>query len=561
VANTEKSVVRSGGETDVEGWAMNIRVGLFLLAGGLAILPSRAMAQTCTIGPFTSSTSLASINSQANAAPNGAVICLQRGNTWSTTAAFTLTGSHPDSSRATICGSTGNQCTPPGASANPRFQVTNNNANCVVFNAVSGWNLQNVDCYASTPNFAYDIRKSSSHITIDGGVIDGWWTAFFLDNGSGPYVDDVKMGTCANRVEIRNGPPPAAGQLRAATWGPCTNCAMSFWIHNFTGTNAGGQDHMIDLGQNGSADPYHATNNLTIECSLLQYSGGGEMGTMLKAARGTNLIVRDNTFEATGPGCSGLKALAFDSHGDPAVEGWDGAEVYRNQFKMGKCAAIVEAVGKNVKIYNNVAIGAADDYQRGLVQFWYNAGGPEDLQVSNVAIFNNTVYRIGNSGSGGGYAMISDNPPIGSGRQPGTNLSLYNNLFYNTDAVDAKIWTAQHSGCNGWGTNGANIKNNFVYTPNDSTPQLWSGCSGASGTNAAPYNTNPGLVDPANGNFALATGSILAGKGISAGAPTNGDFTKSARQSPPSIGAYDLGGAGGVIPLEPPVLIQISTTN
>ncbi len=537
---------------------MNVRVGLILLAGGcLALLPSRAMAQTCTLGPFTSATAISSINSQVNSAPNGAVVCLQRANTWNTTSGFSLTASHPDSSRVTICASTGSQCTPPGSSANPRLQVSGT-GRCFAFNGVTGWNVKNIDCYASSTTFAYDVRKSSAHITVEGGVIDGWWSAFFLDNGSGPFVDDVKLGTCANRTEIRNGPPPPPSTLRFATWGPSTNSKMSLWIHDFVGQHQGGQDHMIDLGQNGGADPYHATNNLTIECSLLQFSGGGEMGTFLKAARGTNLIVRDTTFEVIGSSCSNVKALAFDSHSDPAIEGWDGAEVYRNVFKMGRCAAIVEAVGKNIKIYNNVAIGTADDYQRGLVQFWYNAGNPEDLQVSNVAIFNNTIYRTGNSSAAGnGYALVSDNPPIAAGRLPGTNLSLYNNLFYNTDGVDAKIWSAAHSGCNGWGLLGANIRNNFVYTPNDSSPALWSGCLGAIG-NSISFNINPGLVNPSAGDFRLSAGSVLAGKGIVIGAPLIGDFLQNARTNPPSIGAYDMAGSG-TTPLQPPVLIQVST--
>jgi len=534
------------------------RVGLLFLVGAFAAAPLGASAQTCTIGPFSGSTTISSINSQLNSAPNGAVVCMQRGATWSSATGFTLTTSHPDSSRVTLCASTGSQCSPPGSGANPKINITDGGNNrCVSFMGVTGYNLKNIDCFAKSTTFAYDVRKSSAHITIDGGVVDGWWAGAFFDNGTGPYVDDVKLGVCGNRVEIRNGPPPT-GNLRFATWGPTTNSSMSVWIHDFTGTNQGGQDHMIDLGQNGSADPYHATNNLTIECSLFQYSGGGEMGTYLKAARGTNLTVRDSTFEVIGNGCSAVKALAFDSHYDSAVEGWDGAEIYRNVFKMGKCAAIVEAVGKNIKIYNNVAIGQADDYQRGLIQFWYNAGDPTDLQVSNVAIFNNTIYRTGNTSTpGNGYALVSDNAQIASGRQTGTGLSLYNNLFYNLDGVDAKIWTSSHGGCNGWGANGANIRNNYIYTPNDSSPSYWGGCSGATGTNSN-FRADPGLVDPANGNFSLSPTSVIAGKGIAAGAPTNGDFTKGPRQSPPSIGAYDMSGGGGVVPLDPPVLLQIS---
>src|SRR5262245_62034551 len=110
------------GALTVEGLrAMSIRVGLLLLLAGIALAPLRASAQTCTIGPLTSSTSMSALNSQINSAPNGAVVCLQRGQTWSSGSGLVLTSSHPDTARVTICGASGTQCTPAGTTPNPRF--------------------------------------------------------------------------------------------------------------------------------------------------------------------------------------------------------------------------------------------------------------------------------------------------------------------------------------------------------------------------------------------------------------------------------------------------------
>ncbi|MFI5316433.1 MAG: hypothetical protein ACHQ6T_12090 [Myxococcota bacterium] len=534
---------------------MKIRVGLGLLAAaGAALLPSVGFAQTCTVGPFTAATPISSISSAINSAPDGAVICLKRGEVWSGSTGFAISKSHSATSRALICASDSTQCTASGA-ANPRFQLSSADALCFGWMPASGWNLQNVDCYGPTSTntdaMAFRIDHGSHDITVSGGVSDTFFIGLFTNAGSGAPPTNIQFGTCAAPVEIRGNPSSFPG-LRPAEYGPLVNSTISVNIHDFTGGNGGGQDHLLDLASN--SDYTTGSNNLTIECSTFTYSGGN-LGAFIKANRGQNGVIRDSTFQNVSGGCTTSPAIGFDSHNDPPVEGWIGMQIYRNRFIN---THIQIGIGQNVEIYNNISTTCAADFSRGFVQIWYTAD-PEDLQVQNIHTYNNTIYFKGNSNQGNGYGLISENPPQFTGRVTATGLTLYNNLFYDLDGGDAKVWVMPHAGCSNYGANGVNIKNNFVYSPNDSSPQLWSGCSGASGTNAAPYNTNPGLVDPANGNFSLAKGSILAGTGVSAGSPSNGDFLGNARPSPPSIGAYDLVGAGGVVPLQPPTLIQLST--
>ena len=544
---------------------MNTRVGILLLAGVLAMLPSsRAFAQTCTLGPFTSSTALSSINSQVNSAPNGAVICLSRGQTWSAASGLSVTTSHPTASRVTICASTGSTCSGSG-SANPKINITGG-ANGVVLNGVTGYNFKNIDVFGNNsqnPDGGWAIRKGTAHLTIEGGVIDGWWAPMFADAGGGAILDDAQIGTCANRIEIRGGEGglPGTGALRTAWWGSLTNSSMSVWIHNFSGAGTGSpaQNHMLDIAGNSSSSdtPYSKSHDCTLECSLIQYSGGN-LGSFVKTDRGYNMVYRDNRFESTAAPDGGM-ALAFDDHDGSGSEGVDGAQVYRNYFS-GPYGAIMVGVGANIDIYNNVGNFTMDmQQQRGLVQLWYSVAQAADVQLQHIRIFNNTVYRAGNSTPGAGWPSLvgTNGGPINAGRTLCTTCALYNNLVIDMDSVDAKLFQVKNS-CSEFGPNGANIKNNFIYTPGDSSPQMWSGCSGASGTNAAPYNVNPGLVNISAGDFSLSAGSILAGKGIAAGAPSDGDFAKNARQSPPSIGAFDIA-VGGVVPLQPPVLIQVST--
>lgn len=539
---------------------MKNRIGLFLFAGALALMPSRGFAQTCTLGPFTSATPLSTINSQISSAQSGAIVCLQRGQVWSAASGLSISASHPGASRVTICASTGTSCTDSGA-ANPRIAVT---GTCVSLNGGGGgYNISNLDCYNSDANNgvkAWGIDHGTHDVTISGGVIDGFWQAAYLDGGSGADADKIKWGVCGHPVEIRGG-PALTDRDRSVSWGGLTNSSISLWIHDFNGPSSGSHSntsHWIDLAQNGNLSPTTSSHDVTFECGLYQFTNSSAGTSLLKINRGYHIVFRDNTFQVVA-GKASTSVISLADHAAGGTEGITGsgvncagAEIYRNKFLGG--SAIFNGIGADICVYNNIFDWTnSGDAMTGVMAFHYETAAAGDTPISNVRIYNNTIYK--NSGIESFPSLVRDNPGTPTRTLPSNN-ALFNNLVWDTtpNSLNAAVWG---SNCGTFGANGANIKNNFVYTPNDSTPGIWSGCSAASGTNSAPYNTDPGLVDAKNGNFALATGSVLAGKGIAAGAPSNGDFLQNARQSPPSIGAYEV--VSGVAPLQPPVLIQITT--
>jgi len=554
------------GAAAVEGsLTMRTRVGLLLLVAGLAWVPARGFAQTCTIGPFTSSTSMSTITSQAGSAPNGAVVCLQRGNTWNTNTGFNFTTSHPDTSRVTICASSGSSCSATGGT-NPIIQLTSGafstagpDGSCVRFSGSSGgYNWRNIDCNSTVGSeTAYNINPGASNLTIEGGKITSFRRAIFSQaSGGGAFTNNLKFGTCTNRVEFTKNTVPTSNA--GFVYGGFSNSTFSVWIHDVTGNASGAdaQSHMIDFDVNGGT-PATGSQNFTIECSLIEANvAPSHMGGLVKLARGQNATLQDNTFNVNVPIYGNV--IAPETHNGAGTEGQIGLVIRRNRFKL--AATPWSPVGlmnaQDVQIYNNVASLPGDDgaglYQSGFVQFTPNTSG-NGIALKNIAVYNNTIYRAAGP-AGGANGIFREQNSLPANTAPVSGVSIYNNLVMDMDNV-VTIFENQQAGCNGYGTNGANIKNNFIYTPNDSTPQLWS-CSGATNANSSPYNTSPGLVDPANGNFSLASGSVLAGKGISANAPPT-DLLQNTRPSPPSIGAYDLG-AGGVVPLQPPVLIQIT---
>lgn len=551
---------------------MRIQVALALLAGWVVLLPSQSSAQTCTVGPFTSSTSLSSLSSSINSAPNGAVVCLQRGQNWSAGSGLSIGTSHPDGSRVTICSSTSGQCSDSGA-ANARLSISG--GSCVAFSSNSGgYYVKNLDCYqtdgANAAN-AWGIGQRVHDITIEGGVVDGFFRAVFTTEGRAsvlPY--NIRFGLCGGPghwVEVRGGPTTMPNGDRHSWYGSVINAHISTWVHNFV--SAGGShintSHMHDIG-GGDGAWNEGQHDITIECGLYQVdaTAANNIGAvLLKLNRGYNWVIRDNTFQVVNGNYS-VNSIGFSSHAAGGTEGISGGgvpgaggQVYRNVFDG--MNGVWNEIAADLDVFNNVFIYANPDSGGvfGVIRYAYQAAASDDMPITNNRVFNNTVYFNSDANSWG--LLGSDNPGTPTRPLP-TNLQLYNNLVYHTghNGVNSGAQVFE-SNCARFGTNGANIRNNFVYTPNDSTPSLWSGCSGASGNSASPYNVNPGLANPANGSFSLTASSPLVGKGIGAGAPLD-DFAKNTRPKPPSIGAYDLG-TGAAPALEPPVLIQISTTN
>jgi hypothetical protein len=542
------------------------QVGLALLIGWWALAPSQAGAQTCTVGPLTSSTALSSVSSAINSAANGSVVCLQRGQTWSSSTGLTLNTYKSNSARVTICASSGSACSDTGG-ANPRFTITGGGA-CVQFsNSGGGLNFMDVDCYSgngSNTASAWQMPGGTRDVTIDGGVIDGFFRgAFFGSTNNMP--SNIRFGVCGGPghwVEIRNGPSSMPDGDRHSMYGAIANSSIATYVHHFSssGGNHVNTSHYHDIGDGGGT--WNQNNHdLTIECGLYQMdkSIANNIGTsMLKINRGYNLVIRDNTFQVVN-GTTSVAGIAFASHAAGGTEGVSGngvngagAQVYRNKF-LGT-SGVYNELGADIDVFNNIFdFTSCSGDCRGVMRQHYQAAASDDVPISNVRIFNNTIYKGG--GPTAFPVLSSDNPGTPTRPLPKNN-AIFNNLIYDVDSGTASIFTASQTGCNGYGSNGANIRNNFIYTPNDSSPEIWS-CSGASGNSASPYNVSPGLPGVGAGDFSLASGSVLLGRGIGAGAPIE-DYAKNPRPSPPSIGAYDLG-AGGVPPLQPPTLINITS--
>lgn len=474
---------------------------------------------------------IAGVSTVINNASDNAVVCLARGNTWSGTSGLAINTAHADASRVRICGSTSNSCTDSGA-ANPRILVS---GGCVVFGVgAAGYTIQNLDCYNSATSSnsanAYDINPTTSNITIEGGVIDTYWRAGWFD-GTGskaattthPGPDNIRFGTCAAPIEIRGTPtgPPGSGENRHVTYGATTNSFISVWVHDFIGFKTNSTDHMIDITQNPytGLDYLHSTNNLTIECSEFDTNNvtNSNMGILVKSAMSQNLVVRNNTFNFTGT-CAAEFGVSFTSHNATAIEGSVGGRVYGNIFNTGRCGAVVISSAHDAQVFNNLAILTMADFNRGLVQFDYNASArnANDLDIDSISIYNNTVFRTGNSSAiGNGFSYVSDN--TATGQTPGTNILLANNLFIGDDSVDMKAFSAGITTCNGYGTNGANVHNNFLTSLNDASPSIIN-CSAdddwiKSGSNPAAtgdgWSTKPGLVGDATNWVGVPTTDLV----------------------------------------------------
>jgi hypothetical protein len=514
------------------GTLSRIRTLSFVVLGLFLVLCSKAEAQTCTHGPYTSATSVGTIDSEIDRAPDGSVVCLRRGNTWAQSGgiALTLTSGHPNDSRVTVCSSDGTQCTDSTGGANARISMTDNGGytNCMAFSA-GGYTIKNIDCYATNGcdsddtgedgGGAFGVMPSGLRdVTIEGGVFDGWMRMAYLQWASGDRsVSNVKFGTCSNRMEIRNCGFDA--HPRWTWYGICDNCSFSAWIHDYGPvTNTGGQGHILDFSNSG--DGQATADNNTVECNLWQFGNGHTGGgDVLRLSEGSNIVIRDNTFENLGSaGCS-VSGIGFVPHGggpSDVTANWDGAEIHRNRFAFGDCfnPGVTSSRGSEVKVHNNVFDlrdkTSDPDYWGIAISTQASTTAPPN----NFWVYNNTFYAPENQSP---IATVSF-----CGANCGTGHKFFNNVIQSADsnAIPIKV-----DNCNSFGTNGVEIKDNFIYTPNDSSPTL-PGCSAASGWKpGSPWSTAPGFINSGAGDFGLAsTSSPAFGAGAfgagSAPAPT-----------------------------------------
>jgi len=535
------------------------------------LTPLLARSQSCTLGPYSSATPLATISSAINSAPDGSVVCLQRGSNWSSSAtALTINNGHPDANRVLVCASTGSACSDTGG-ANPKFLAKS----CYSLSSTSdGYTFRNLDCECTMPNtdltsVAGPLSAGLRDVTWEGGVYRNF--SLFANLGgsdaspTNPNPTNIKLGTCGHVLEFTGSHPPSRSHV---AYGVCINCGFSLYVHDFNSAQpSAGMGHHLDFAaweQGSPTDGWSRSKNIVVECGHYTSSSktSASVGAMLKFSQGTGAIIRDNVFEKENDGdksgnCS--QGITFGPHVEAdANEMWLGAEVYRNVFSMKYCDSMSTSRGSDLRIYNNVfnldfapgdgeapeaiAIGADNASSTA-----YGNNPPNRAYIYNNTFYSNLDTQYAE------HQMIQQ----GSGS---SGHKLYNNVFIATAGPTNRSQIFRGH-CSDWGTNGADIANNVVYTPNDPTPLLWSGCTAASNNSAAPYNRNPGLANPQSttlpivDRFKIGSGaSILLGTGRSSGAPAT-DFLSIARPTPPSIGAFDAGSSGSSAQLEPPVLL------
>jgi hypothetical protein len=456
-----------------------------------------------------------------------------------------MTAGHPDAARVTLCSSDDTQCTPAGVEPNALVQT--DGADCLAFTtAADGYVVKDLDCTGvntcSSEVFNSAIEQldpGNRDLTFEGGVFDGYTHLTLMYTQAIGNPENLVFGTCSNRMEFRN---CHSHQARWVVYGACKDCAFSLWVHDWGSNDAGGlgQGHILDFNfwQPGDSP----TENVLIECNLweIDCAIAQQVGSAVNASYGGYMTFRDNVVRNVDPLNHCGAGLHFDAHAGDDDVGWNGAEIHRNDFDMGSDVGwvIKSSLGTNLDIYNNLfkLLGPASIGGHGQVLYVEEESSVEPPGVPliphNIRFFNNTIR-----------ADKSDWPLFsivaGAGHQ------IFNNLIINatpaTHKVDgipgAEVFDTDD--CARFGAGGVNLHHNFVYSPNDTTP-LITPCPASQWLPGAPWSTDPGLVDSANGNFdILRARSAVVQLGTPVNAPPD-DHHGEARPMPPSPGADDI---------------------
>lgn len=558
-------------------------VGICSLGGNCTGAVGSCAGGTCS--GFTSATGFSTVQALAQGAGDDDVVCLERGQIWSTPTGMSLTVSHPNAHRTIICASDAQNCSDSGA-ANPRVSMTAD-ASAVTFTTNSGgYTIQNLDTYSTSSASSFNpaawmIAAEGIHdVSVAGVVIDGFYRAFGATiPGATPlnYPTGINFGQCGgvgHWVEIRGGPSVLTGKSnRAVTYGSWVNSSISIYVHDWLAPSGSfaATSHMLDMGD-GNTNFNGSLHDLDLQCSRFEHDRNGAHGDgvpvpacMNKFNRGYNLRFHDNDCREVAVGANnGASCFCFATHNSGGQEGVGdttgtgtagaGAKIYRNTFTNQQ--AVFNHLASDVDIYNNIfdftLIEGDGSGPPGLYQTSYKDANPEDIDPIHIRIFNNTLYQRGSNtlcGGGCGYGvMFSTEAGQGSvNPSKSTNNEAFNNVIQIADTIDAKAVTFSNSSCSEFGTNGANMHDNFVYSPGDSTPAL-GGCSAADFTKSgatngndggAEYNvTAPGFNTPGT-DFDIAAGSRVYHLGTTTNCPAD-DYAQVTRPGGAcSIGAYD----------------------
>jgi hypothetical protein len=209
-----------------------------------------------------------------------------------------------------------------------------------------------------------------------------------------------------------------------------------------------------------------------------------------------------------------------------AKSGGDYWEIYNNRLHDNDDGAIATVSGGNIscsnwKVYNNLIYHTARSPG-------YNSCAVVIACSGTNAIYENTFYqnkRTSGSTNVGGLAACTNGSQV------------RNNLFYDNGAQYGNIASSFHE-CSSSGT----PSYNYVYP---SSP-------GQAGTNAIT-SSNPGMNNPASGDFTLTSTSVCKDAGTTLASPYDVDYAGISRpqDSAWDMGAYEHRSGGSDIPPAP----------
>lgn len=505
----------------------------------------------CTHGPYTSATSLTTIRGVINGAANSAVVCLLAGEVWTQTsggAAFQQFASHPNAERVTVCTSDATKCI--DGATNARINLVGFGNSVARFNSnVGGYTFRNIDFYGSSGTCTNDqsdndsaimTNNGNANIMFEGVTISGFGKVWRMCNHR------TSCGTTGENENLSFGSPTRKNRVTSCVsssrwmqYGACKDCYFSFDLDGWGGTTgSGGFVHVLDFNLWTDSDP--DTENVTIENGRWELaSASTDIGSVIKAAYGRNMIVRNMEIVETEPtSITGTAPGGIHIEGHtccgPGVVGWEGAQIYNNYFALGNShqAILLSRLGWDIDFYNNVIdsngnmtpaggtfISITDSQTVG-------QGAPIEFP-NNVRVFNNTFY-----------IPDASSAPVLQSNVASTNNAAWNNLIID-DRTTARIF---ESDCGDWGTAGASLDENFVYSQNDATPNL-GGCGSATWQPGGSYNTAPGIADTTPEvddvqDFDITDSSAVSDIGSATPTFPATDIEGAAQTNPPSIGAF-----------------------
>ena len=181
--------------------------------------------------------------------------------------------------------------------------------------------------------------------------------------------------------------------------------------------------------------------------------------------------------------------------------------------------------------------------------------GSNSNTVMNTQIVNNLIDLTGYQGQGSVTIQITDSQNGGTNDRV-AGVTLINNTIYadpaSSDPPGWGVWVTSNTG----GVSGVSISNDIISGSTQSSSPfqdvspgqvvnslIYGSNSGGitNGTNGDIVGADPMFVNAAGGNFGLRSNSLAIGGGTGTGAPAI-DIDCQLRNSPPSIGAYELDG-------------------